>query len=104
MIKADGKTYDTSDFRTVYASMMSVHRVGEKEDEVDTTKPPATEWTLTFNDGSEPLHVQLYEMTGSRYLLVMQDGEQTAASISDVETFQKQYRSFLAGEKVVSPY
>jgi len=104
VVKADGKTYDTADFRTLYALMLSVHRIAEKEEGVVPQGEPVIRWALTFNDGSEPLTVSLYEMTASRYLCVMQDGEEIAVSIRDVEDFQKQYRNYLAGKPVVTPY
>ncbi len=104
VVKANGKTYNTADFRTIYAMMLSVHRVDEKEAGATPAGEPVISWALTFNDGSEPLKVSLYEMTASRYLCVMQDGEESAVSIRDVEDFQKQYRNYLAGDPVVTPY
>ncbi len=104
VVKAGDKTYSTPDFRTIYALMLSVHRVAEKEEGAKPTGDPVIRWSLTFNDGSEPLTVSLYEMTASRYLCVMQDGEEIAVSIRDVEDFQTQYRNLLAGNPVVTPY
>ena len=103
-VKAGGKTYNTPDFRTIYALMLSVNRVAEKEEGAVPTGEPVIRWSLTFNDGSEPLTVSLYEMTASRYLCVMQDGEEIAVSIRDVEDFQTQYRNYLTEQPVVTPY
>ncbi len=104
IVKADGKTYDTADFRSLYALMLSIHKVDDKEPGATIAGEPVLKWELTFNDGTAPMTLSLYEMTASRFLCVADDGEQTAVSISDAEEFLKQYRRYLNGEAVVTPY
>ena len=104
VVKAGGKTYGTADFRTLYALMMSIHKVDDKEAGATASGEPVLEWELTFNDGTTPLTITLYEMTASRYLCVADDGEESAVSISDAENFLRQYRNYLNGDPVVTPY
>lgn len=104
VVKADGKTYGTADFRTLYALMMSIHKVDDKEEGATPTGEPVLKWELTFTDGTAPMTIALYDMTASRYLCVADDGEESAVSISDAEDFVRQYRNYLKGDPVVTPY
>ncbi len=104
IVTSDGKTYSTADFRTLYQMMIGIHRVGLKEEGATATGDPILRFDATFNDGTAPMSVALYPMTASRYLCVTNDGEECAVSISDAETFFKQYDNYLAGEPVLSPY
>lgn len=103
-VVSDGKTYSTSEFRILYQMMLGIHRVAEKEEGAAASGDPIFALTLTFNDGTAPISIELYPMTASRYLCVMQDGEESAVSISDVEAFIKQYDNYLTGKPVTSPY
>jgi len=103
-VTSGGKTYSTSDFRTLYQMMIGIHRVGLKEAGAAADGSPVLKLEMTFNDGTAPMSVALYPMTASRYLCVTDDGEECAVSIRDTETFFKQYENYLAGEPVLSPY
>ena len=104
IVTANGKTYSTRDFRTLYQLMISVKRVAEKEAGATVSGEPVLRFELTFNDGTAPMTVSMYPMTASRYLCVTDDGEQTAVSIRDTETFLTQYENYLKGEPVYSQY
>ncbi|MBQ3094635.1 MAG: DUF4340 domain-containing protein [Clostridia bacterium] len=103
IVTAGDKTYDTAQFRILYQLLLSIRRVGEKEADA-TADEPVMKLKVTFNDGEKPLDIAFYPMTASRYLCVFGDGEQSAVSISAAEAFLKQYRHYLNGVEVTSPY
>lgn len=104
VVTAGGKTYSTADFRTLYSMMLGIHRVGLKEEGAVASGEPVLELEVVFNDGGEPMSAAFYPMSSSRYLCVMNDGEESAVSISDVSEFITQYGNFLKGEPVLSQY
>ena len=103
IVTSGGKTYDTAQFRILYQLLLSIRRVGEKEADA-TADEPVMKLKVTFNDGEKPLEIAFYPMTASRYLCTFGDGEQSAVSISAAEEFVKQYRNYLSGVEVTSPY
>ena len=102
-VTADGKTYDTAEFRILYQLMIGIKRIADKEDDA-TVGEPVMKLEMLFNDGSEPMDITLYPMTASRYLCVTADGEESAVSISTVDAFLKQYTNYLNGDPVTSTY
>lgn len=103
-VVSDGKTYSTSEFRILYQMILGIHRVAEKAEDATAQGTPVLQFDVVFNDGTAPLSAAFYPMTASRYLCVMQDGEESAVSISDVEEFVRQYENYLSGDPVLSPY
>ncbi|MBQ9414722.1 MAG: DUF4340 domain-containing protein, partial [Clostridia bacterium] len=92
-----GKQHDTADFRKVYQQLIGIRRLGDADPGAAASGTPVLSVTLAFNDGSDPMTVELYPMTASRYLLMTNDGEQSAVSISKTEDFLKVYADYLAG-------
>ena len=103
-VTADGKTYDTAEFRILYQLMIGIKRVDDKEEGATASGEPVMKLEMAFNDGTEPMVITLYPMTASRYLCVTADGEESAVSISTVDAFLKQYTNYLNGDPVTSAY
>ncbi len=103
-VTADGRSYNTPDFRVLYQLMIGIKRVAEKEDGAAATGEPVMTLKMEFNDGTAPMEASFYPMSGSRYLCVMGDGEEVAVSIKTVDDFLKQYHNYLNGDPVTSIY
>ncbi len=99
-----GEKLPTYDFRILYELMIKIHRSAEKDKGFEKSGEPKYAIELTFNDGTEPYRFSFYEMSSSRYLLVTQDGEEVAVSISDTDEFIKQVKRYIVGEDVQTPY
>ena len=103
-VTADGKTYDTAEFRILYQLMIGIKRVADKEEGATVSGAPVMKLEMAFNDGTAPMEIALYPMTASRYLCMTADGEESAVSISTVDAFLKQYTNYLNGDPVTSTY
>jgi len=99
-----GEKMPTYDFRILYELMIKIHRSAEKDKGFEKSGDPKYVVALTFNDGTAPYTFSFYEMSSSRYLLVTQDGEEVAVSISDTNEFIKQVKRYVVGEDVQTPY
>ncbi len=101
-VSSGSQIWPTSSFRKLYQLLIGIHRVGDPEPDAQPQGTPVLELNVTFTSG-DPMTVSLYPMTASRLLCVTDDGEQTAVSLADTETFFRQYHRFLAGEEVITP-
>ncbi len=100
----NGEKFGTYDFRILYELMIKIHRSAEKDADFEKSGEPKYVVALSFNDGTEAYTFSFYEMSSSRYLLVTQDGEEVAVSISDTDEFIKQVKRYIVGEDVRTPY
>ncbi len=98
-VTAEGKTYSTPDFRTLYASMLSLYRMGAT-DETPTGTPILTlQFTPTKEYGSTTT-VRIYEYTVGYCIAVHNSGEKHLLNAKDVQELQNDYHKFLAGESI----
>ena len=102
-VHAGKQEYSSDDYRTLYETLLRVKRVAATDADA-VAGDVVFRLQLTFNDGNAPLDYTVYTMSGSRHMLVTNDGEQIALSAKDVSDFLKQYENFLAGLRVDSPY
>ena len=98
-VTADGKTYSTPDFRTLYSSLLSLYRVGA------TNETPAGAPILTIQFTPMKQHglataIRIYEYTAGYCIAVHNSGEKHLLNARDVQKLQNDYQKFLAGESI----
>lgn len=98
-VTADGKTYNTSDFRTLYASLLTLYRTGGT-DEQPTGSPILT---LQFNPMKQygsVTRIDIYEYNAGYCIAVHNSGEKHLISAKVVQSLLADYQKFLAGESL----
>lgn len=95
VVKANGKTYDTANFRLLYQSLMSLER---SYSTTDTPSGDAVfEMVVKTNKADIPgTSLKLYAYSGSKYLVRHSTGETYLIEAKKVEPFFAQYRDYLA--------
>ncbi len=94
IVTANGNTFDTADFRTVYQEMLGMRRSGTASKKPSGT--PVFELdilTNTVND--KPVHLKIYKDTASKYIVLHDSGEYYSILAKDVEGFIAKYQSLL---------
>ncbi len=98
-VTADGKTYSTPDFRTLYAALMELSRTGS------TTDLPTGEALLsidlkTLDDTEHTGNIRIYNTSVGKYTVVHDTDEMYLVDAKSVDQFLSTYRKFLAGEAI----
>lgn len=96
---ANGKKYDTSDFRDVYVALMSLMRSGST-DEAPTGHPLMAINIRTNTTSSRGGDIQLYRYSAGKYTVLHDTGETYLVDAKDVESAMAMYRKFLNGEPI----
>ena len=100
-VTADGKTYDTMNFRYLIQNFMNITRYGSLTKDVNTLEQKM-EIAITRRDKTEPvLTVKFYEISSSQYAVVLSNGEKYQVKASDVKNAITQYENYLAGKTVL---
>ncbi len=98
-VTANGKAYSTPDFRTLYASLLSLYRVGAT-DETPTGTPILTLQFTPMKQHGSATTVRIYEYTAGYCIAVHNSGEKHLLNAKDVQKLQTDYQKFLAGESI----
>ncbi len=98
-VTANGKAYSTPDFRTLYASLLSLYRVGAT-DETPTGTPILTLQFTPMKQHGSATTVRIYEYTAGYCIAVHNSGEKHLLNAKDVQELQTDYQKFLAGESI----
>lgn len=100
-VTADGKTYDTMNFRYLVQNFMNINRYGSLEESIEGL-PLKLSFSYTLNGKTEPaFSADFYELSSSIYAAVLSNGERYKVKASTVENVIKQYQNLLNGEKVL---
>ena len=98
-VTANGKTYNTADFRTLYSSLLSLYRVGAT-DETPTDTPMLTVQFTPMKQHGSATTVRIYEHTAGYCIAVHNSGEKHLLNAKSVQELQNDYQKFLAGESI----
>ncbi len=98
-VTADGVTYSTPDFRTLYASLLSLYRVGST-DETPTGTPMLTLQFTPMKEYGSATRINIYEYTAGYCVAVHNSGEKHLVSAKEVQSLLADYNKFLAGESL----
>lgn len=98
-VTANGKTYSTPDFRTLYSSLLGLYRVGAT-DETPTGTPILTIQFTPMKQHGSATTVRVYEYTAGYCVAVHNSGEKHLLNAKDVQSLQNKYQKFLAGESI----
>lgn len=96
-VTANGKTYSTPDFRTLYSSLLSLYRVGTINETPTGTPILTIQFTPLKQHGSATT-VRIYEHTAGYCIAVHNSGEKHLLNAKDVQSLQAKYQKFLDGE------
>lgn len=96
-VTAGGTTYSTPDFRTLYASLLSLYRAGETSEKPNGTPMLTLQFTPMKQHGSAT-RIDIYEYTAGYCIAVHNSGEKHLVAAKDVQSIQTDYRNFLAGK------
>ncbi len=100
-VTANGKTYDTMNFRYLVQNFMNITRYGSLTKDVNSLEQKM-EMAITRRDKTEPvLTVKFYEISSSQYAVVLSNGEKYQVKASDVKNAITQYENYLAGKTVL---
>lgn len=100
-VVADGKTYDTMDFRYLINNFMAIERYGSLTQDI-TNLPLAMEFSITRLNETEPvLTVKFYKVSSSLYAAVLSHGEEYLVKAADVTFVIEQYENYLNGDTVL---
>lgn len=98
-VTANGKTYSTPDFRTLYASLLGLYRAGAT-DETPTGTPILTLQFTPMKQHGSATTVRIYEYTTGYCIAIHNSGEKHLLNTKDVQKLQTNYQKFLAGENL----
>ncbi len=98
-VTANGKTYSTPDFRTLYSSLLSLYRVGST-DETPTGTPILTVQFTPIKQHGSTTTIRIYEYTAGYCIAVHNSGEKHLLNAKDVQNLQTKYQKFLAGDSL----
>ncbi|MBR5540548.1 MAG: DUF4340 domain-containing protein [Clostridia bacterium] len=98
-VTADGTTYSTADFRTLYASLLSLYRVGAT-DETPTGTPVLTLTFTPMKQHGDAVRIDIYGYNAGYYLAVHNSGEKHLVSAREVQNIQSVYEKILAGKSL----
>ncbi len=98
-VTANGKTYPTADFRTLYANLIGMHRVG------DTTETPSGTplLSVTFSQPAEhggTVNIDIYSYTAGRCIVVHSTGEKHLVNMKDVQNYIDNLQKYLDGKTI----
>ncbi len=96
-VTANGKTYSTPDFRTLYESLLSLYRAGQTNENPIGTPILTLEFTPMKQHGN-PTRIRIYEYTAGHCIAVHNSGEKHLIAARDVQNVQNLYHKFIAGE------
>ncbi len=96
---ANGKKYDTADFRTLYGALMNIMRSGAA-DKAPTGQPVMSITIRTNTDTARGSDVRLYRYSAGKYTVQHDTGETYLVDAKDVEKTMALYRQFLNGESL----
>ena len=99
VVTADGKTYDTADFRTLYQLMMGISR-NSAADSVPEGEPILVLKVTPSNKEDVPIVASFYEDTPSLSVCVLDTGESFRVKASDISWLRTQFERYLNGEEV----
>ena len=97
-VVCDGKTLDTQDFRTLYSRMMGISRYGETDKK--PSGQPLHKITLTENDGSTFLTLEVFEHSSSLATVRTDEGELFTVKVSDISGFMSQIKDYYDGKPI----
>lgn len=97
-VVCDGKTLNTSDFRTLYSRMMGVSRYGETD--INPSGQPLHKIILTENDGSTFLTLEIFEHSANLYTVRTDEGELFTVKISDISNFMSLIKDYYDGKPI----
>lgn len=98
-VVADGETYDTADFRTLYQQMMNLTRTASL-DEKPTGEP---ELTIAIQTNTTTAHsgwIKLYVHSAGKYAVLHDTGELYLTDAKEVSKFITAYQNYLNGESL----
>ncbi len=98
-VVADGKAYNTADFRTVYQQMMNLTRTASL-DEKPTGDP---ELTIAIQTNTTTAHsgwIKLYVHSAGKYAVLHDTGEMYLTDAKAVSKFIATYQKYLNGESL----
>ncbi len=100
-VTADGKTYDTMDFRYLMNNFMDITRYTSLTQDV-SGKPLKMEMSYYRTGADTPtLTVKFYENTGNLCAVILSNGEKYQVKTSDVEFVIEQCQNYLNGKTVL---
>ena len=100
VVKADGKTYSTPDFRRLYQVFMQASRYGAAEGIPAGT--PEVVINLKRVAGQRERTIEFYKQDASLYVCVVEGGEMFTVRASDVNFLKQQVKNYLEGVKVTT--
>ncbi len=100
-VTANGKTYDTMDFRYLIRVFMGVERYSNLTKDIGD-KPVHFSISLTHTGEDKPVFTaKFYEMSSNLYAAVINNGERYQVRASDLKNAITQYQNYLKGEAVL---
>ncbi len=96
---ANGKKYDTADFRTMYGELMNIMR-RDAADKAPTGQPIMSIVVRTNTDTARGSDIRLYRYSAGKYTVQHDTGETYLVDAKDVEKTMAMYRKFLNGEPI----
>ncbi len=100
-VTADGKTYDTMDFRYLIQNFMNITRYGSLTKDI-ASLDQKMEIAITRREQTAPvLTVKFYEVSSNQYAVVLSNGEKYQVKASDAKNAITQYENYLAGKTVL---
>lgn len=101
-VTANGTTYPTADFRSLYQVLMQVERFAGADGATAAGDPSVVIRIDPTADGGSAIEAKFYSQTANRYLCVREDGDTYLVSASDVENAVQQLQNYLSGQTVVT--
>ncbi len=98
-VTANGKTYSTPDFRSLYVSLLSLYRTGST-DETPTGTPILTLQFTPMKQYGSATTVRIYEYNAGYCIAVHNSGEKHLVNAKDVQELQNDYQKFLDGKSI----
>lgn len=100
-VTADGKTYDTMDFRHLMQVFMDINRFSSLNKDIEG-KPLKFSLSYTRVGETQPVFIaNFYEMSGNLYAAIINGNERYQVRASVVENAIQQYRNYLNGDTVL---
>ncbi len=99
IVKADGKTYPVSGFRTLYSSILCLLRTGTAKEK--PSGAPLLSVTFKPHNG-DITKIDIYAHTAGHGIAVHSTGERHLVDMKAVQSLIKTYEKYLAGEDIRS--